>query len=109
MKTLMLMYVCSGVLLSLVAVPLMLRRVAPNPLYGFRVEKTLNNPKIWYAVNAYSGRQLFWIGLGTVAVALGLSFVPRLDVGTYSILCAAFTLGALGISLVLSFRLLSRL
>jgi uncharacterized membrane protein len=109
MKTLLMLYLFSGALLAAIAVPLMMRRIGPNPLYGFRVEKTLQNPDIWYAANAYSGTQLFWIGLGTIAVSIALYFVPRMTEGTYALACAAFTLGALAISLIMSFRYLNHL
>jgi hypothetical protein len=109
MKTLLMMYLFSGALLAALAVPLMMRRIGPNPLYGFRVEKTLQNPDIWYAANAYSGTQLFWIGLGTMTVSLVLYFVPRMNEGTYALACAGFTLGAMAISLLMSFRYLGRL
>jgi hypothetical protein len=103
------LYVCSGIVLAALAVPLMPRRVGPNPLYGFRVEKTLRHPDIWYAANAYSGRQLFWIGVGTVVVAVALYYVPRVTTESYAVACAAFIFGALAIGVWLSFRYLNRL
>jgi hypothetical protein len=109
MKTLLILYVLSGAMLAAVAAPLMLRRVPPNPLYGFRVPKTLNNPNVWYEINAYSGTHLFWIGLGTIVFTAALSLIPHLSVGTYALACATFVLGSLAVSLFFSFRYLNRL
>jgi hypothetical protein len=44
-------------------IPLALRKVPPNPLFGFRVRGTLRDEKAWYATNAALGR-------GLIAVAL---------------------------------------
>jgi hypothetical protein len=40
----------------LIAIPLILRRVPPNPVYGFRTRTTLADENIWYESNAYFGR-----------------------------------------------------
>ena len=34
-----------------VSIPLILRKVAPNHVYGFRTKLTLTDPDIWYPVN----------------------------------------------------------
>jgi uncharacterized membrane protein len=109
MKTLLTLYLLSGALLCALAIPLIQRRIGPNPLYGFRVEKTLSNPEVWYAANAYSGHQLLWIGIGTILVALALYFVPRINLAAYALCCAGYLVIALCVSLFLSFRYLSRL
>ncbi len=59
---LLILYIVSGALLTALSVPLLLEKIRPNGLYGFRVAKTMNNPEIWYAVNKYSARRLFWAG-----------------------------------------------
>ncbi len=76
MTTLILLatYVLIGCLFIALAVPLIQGRVKPNPFYGFRVRKTLNDRDTWYAVNAYFGRRFAVIGL-LVAVA-GIVFSP---------------------------------
>ncbi|MHB8494904.1 MAG: SdpI family protein [Casimicrobiaceae bacterium] len=45
-------------LLIVVAMPLALRRVPRNILYGFRTRATMANDEIWYDANAYFGRAL---------------------------------------------------
>ena len=38
MATLMVLFTASGLLLAALRVPLILRKIGPNPLYGFRVK-----------------------------------------------------------------------
>jgi hypothetical protein len=58
MKSLSYLFVISGVLMALLSVPIILGKIPPIGLYGFRVKKTMENPEIWYSVNAYSGKWL---------------------------------------------------
>jgi SdpI/YfhL protein family len=43
---------------ALIAIPLMLRRVPRNVVYGFRTPATLASDEVWYDVNAHFGRGL---------------------------------------------------
>ena len=52
MTTLMILFTSSGLLLAAIGVPLILGKIGPNPLYGFRVKKMLEDPAVWYPVNA---------------------------------------------------------
>jgi SdpI/YfhL protein family len=64
MTTLMILFTSSGLLLAAISVPLILGKIGPNPLYGFRVKKTLEDPAVWYPVNAYAAKRLLVVGLG---------------------------------------------
>jgi uncharacterized membrane protein len=44
--------------LFVMAAPLALRLVPPNPLYGFRGRATLSDRELWYSANAFAGRAL---------------------------------------------------
>ena len=44
-------YVVGGLLVTALSVPLIQKRIPPNPWYGFRVRKTLENRDVWYAAN----------------------------------------------------------
>lgn len=60
-------------LIAAASVPLILRCVGPNPIYGFRTPRTLSSPEIWYPANAFAG----WALLIAAAVsAVGLSLIP---------------------------------
>jgi uncharacterized membrane protein len=101
--------VATGLLLAVVAVPLIRRKVAPNVLYGFRVRRTLEDPAVWYDANEYAGRRLFWYGVGVALAAVALYLVPGLDPVAYAVACLVITLIGLAVSLALSFRHLNRL
>jgi hypothetical protein len=93
MTTLILLvtYVLIGCLFIATAVPLVQGRVKPNPWYGFRVRKTLENLEIWYAVNAYFGRRFAVAGLLIAAAAIvtagssALADAPKPDSGKFSL------------------------
>ncbi|HEX8138347.1 MAG TPA: SdpI family protein [Pyrinomonadaceae bacterium] len=51
-----------GLLFVGLSVPLIKKRVPPNPYYGFRTKKTLSDPKIWYEANRVSGHDLLVAG-----------------------------------------------
>jgi len=52
-QLLLLMYCSAGILLAILSIPLMRRKIPPNGLYGFRTQKTMDNPELWYLVNQY--------------------------------------------------------
>lgn len=56
-------YLGVGILLVVLSIPLILKKIPPNPIYGFRTKKTLSDKQIWYKANHYGGLQLFYAGL----------------------------------------------
>jgi hypothetical protein len=66
----------------------------------------LNNPDLWYEVNAYAGKRLLISGLITTLAAIGLYFVPGLTIDGYALSVMFFTLVTLVIGLWQSFRYL---
>ena len=50
--------VSCAVLLALLAIPLMLRIVPRNVVYGFRTRATLSDDSLWYEANTHFGRRL---------------------------------------------------
>jgi hypothetical protein len=65
----------SGLLLIAAGIPLWLRRVPRNALYGVRFASTLSDDRIWYEINARCGRDLVGIGAGyLVLLAAALLF-----------------------------------
>ena len=93
MLTLLVMYVGSGLLLIGLSIPLILGKIKPNGLYGFRVKSTLENPSLWYAVNNYAGWRLLATGLVTVVSAVGLYLIQGLSLDNYALTC----LGVFGV------------
>jgi hypothetical protein len=87
MVILLALYSFSGLLLAGLSVPLILHKIPPNGLYGFRVPSTLENPQLWYKVNAYAGRRFVLVGLGTAIGASILYFITQPDVEEYALSC----------------------
>jgi uncharacterized membrane protein len=91
------LYVAIGLLLIVAALPLILRRIKPNGLYGLRVPATLADQRVWYEANARSGLDLLVVGVVQVVVALLLPLVAGVSVVAYATTNAAVLLGgALG-------------
>jgi uncharacterized membrane protein len=53
LSTVVLLLLCA--LTATVGVPLILRLIPPNEIYGLRTGKTLYHPEIWYEVNRVAG------------------------------------------------------
>jgi SdpI/YfhL protein family len=103
MVSLLILFTSAGVLLAAISVPLILGKIRPNPLYGFRVKKTLEDPGVWYPVNAYAAKRLLVAGLA-IGVSAGLLFlVPGIDLLVYVLSCAGIGLGALLVAVIQSF------
>ena len=58
-KALVTILICDAVF-AVIAIPLILRKVPRNVIYGFRIKATLENDFVWYEANAYFG-ELFLI------------------------------------------------
>jgi len=71
-----LIFGAGGIILIVLAGPLLFRRVPPNGLYGFRTPSTLRDERLWYDVNAKSAVDLLIVGLGL----LGLTISHALEV-----------------------------
>jgi uncharacterized membrane protein len=70
-KGLVTVLVCDA-LFVILAIPLILRKVPRNVVYGFRTCTTLGDDFVWYEANAYFGRGLVVSSLISVAVVLML-------------------------------------
>jgi hypothetical protein len=106
MITILILYTGGGALMTAISIPLIQKRIPPNLWYGFRVRRTLENPDVWYAVNAYAGVRLFWAGIFIVIGSVALYLVPGLGVDVYTQGCLAVSVIALATSLTSSWRYL---
>ena len=59
--------IASCIMLVLISMPLILRVVPPNGLYGFRTHATQSSRAIWYPANAFMG----W-ALSVAAISSGV-------------------------------------
>lgn len=77
-------YIFVGLVLIAAGIPLAMRKVRPNPYYGFRTKATLGDEKLWYAVNAATGRVLVIGGIvGNLATVI-LYFRPGISEALFS-------------------------
>src|SRR5689334_8701044 len=93
------LFVSSGLILVVLSIPLIMGKISPNPWYGFRVRRTLSNPVVWYAVNAYSAKWLLAVGIVNIVSAVVLYFVPEIDVTVYASSCGAIAVAGLVVAL----------
>ena len=61
----------------MLAIPLILRWIPPNHIYGFRIASTLANKSVWYDANALAGRHMFLVGVAMVLLELVLPLTSR--------------------------------
>jgi len=52
MTLIAILFTLSGVMLAALGVPMLLGRVPPNSLYGFRTPATIGEPALWYPENS---------------------------------------------------------
>jgi uncharacterized membrane protein len=95
------LYGVIGLLLIGLSIPLMRGKVPPNSWYGFRTRLTLENPEIWYPVNAWAARRLLVVGLVTVIAALFTPLIPETALPGYSLLVSIFLV--VSVLLILAF------
>ncbi|MES2920468.1 MAG: SdpI family protein [Verrucomicrobiota bacterium] len=82
----------SGLLISLLAIPLILRCIPPNALYGVRTKASFASDSDWYRINAIGGRYLALSGIVILGVGIIGFFLPIPFFDTYSISATAATL-----------------
>ena len=76
-----------GLVMIGVAIPLMKRKVPRNHFYGMRTRETLKSDAVWYEANAYAGKYLLWIGIGTILVSSSLFTLPWRNMDHYAYVC----------------------
>lgn len=108
MQTFELVLVGGGLLFVLLAIPLVQRRIPPNLFYGLAIPRTLNNPRVWYDTNAYSGKWLLVV-VGVIAIAaVVFAQAPNLTVDSYLRACAAVIIASFGIAFWQTWRYASK-
>ena len=109
MNFLLYLFIGAGLLQAILAIPMILGKIPPNPIYGMRTAATMSEPKLWYLANRYTGKWLFATGILIAAAAIGLYLIPGLSVDTYAYAVLAVVVVGLGLMLQRSFRYLKSL
>jgi hypothetical protein len=103
MEILLTLYAISGLVLASLSVPLILHKIPPNGLYGFRIPSTLNNSELWYKVNAYAGRRLLVVGLGSSIGSIILYYLVDTSIDAYALSCLGLFLALFLWAIISSF------
>ena len=99
----------SGALLVLLGLPLMMRKIGPNSLYGVRTPATLRSKTVWYDTNAMSGKYFSVAGALTLLVALSMRHIPMGGLKEKGLFTMAVFAGSALVSAILSLRVARRL
>lgn len=99
MQHLLFAFTGMGLLFAGLGIPMILRRVPPNRLYGLRVPATFADERVWYEANAKSGWDLVILGVA-LAVLAPLLWTLGWDEAVYSLV---WTVAALAGALTMSF------
>jgi uncharacterized membrane protein len=103
MEILLALYAFAGLLLAGLSVPLILHKIPPNGLYGFRINSTMNNPELWYKVNEFSGKRLLVVGLVSSVGSILLYFYPFQSIDGYALSCLGLFLALFLWAIITSF------
>ena len=68
---------------AIIAIPLILRKVPRNVVYGFRIRSTLENDFVWYEANAYFGRAFFISSFVSALLIISLYFSNLVSVQNF--------------------------
>lgn len=90
-------------LFILIALPLVLHKVPPNSLYGFRTPKTLRSHKIWYEANAFFGRCLIVASLVSSVAILAIYALADLSPDLYLKVSLFALIAPSGFAVILTF------
>jgi uncharacterized membrane protein len=101
------MEVSTALLLIALCVPLIRGKIGPNPWYGFRVKRTLENPTVWYKANTDAGKGLMFAAIAMIVFSTTFYLIPVFDPAAYAIACAVVCLGSFGICVGFCFQYLA--
>jgi SdpI/YfhL protein family len=104
MSILLGLYVGAGIFLMLLSLPLLLKKIPPNPVYGFRLSPALDDPRIWYETNTHSAKRLMVAGASSVVAAIALYFVPSITLDIYALGCLSVFAIVAGVGFVQSVK-----
>jgi len=97
------MNVVDAVVFIALAIPLILRKVPMNGIYGARFSQSFKSEKNWYDINAASGKLLLGCALLMFITGLYGFFTPEISAGAYTNLTLLVTLGSVGVACILSY------
>ena len=110
MRVSVVFYIIACLVLIGLAVPLIMEKVKPNSLYGFRTPKTFSSEEIWYEANRFSGWTLAIAGIASLVCFVVMAIAPgAIPFARYPIAQLVIFLAPLAVALLLSFLYLAKL
>ncbi|MEM1223483.1 MAG: SdpI family protein [Verrucomicrobiota bacterium] len=104
MITLSITYLLSGLLVSLVTLPLIYGKIPMNALYGFRVKQTFESDTSWYHLNEIGGMIFSMLGFPLMLSGILGFFLPETMVTVHSTVTVVITLLSIGFAVCLFMR-----
>ncbi|MBP7675712.1 MAG: SdpI family protein [Thermoanaerobaculia bacterium] len=92
----------------LISIPLVLRKIGPNVVYGYRTRATLSDPALWYEANALFGRRLIAASLVSALAALFLARPGLLAPDTFLPVSVVLLGAPVAVAGVMTSRLVAR-
>lgn len=80
MTGILIAYIVVGLVFVAGGIPLAMRKVRPNPWYGFRTKATMADERLWFAANTSAGRVLVTGGIVAILIVVFLYFQDVPDV-----------------------------
>lgn len=65
-----------GILMILLSIPLVLRQMPMNKVYGIRFKKSFESEENWYKINTYGGKQLILWSIPLILLGVTTFFLP---------------------------------
>ncbi len=78
-----------GLLFIAISIPLVLRMIPMNGLYGFRIPKAFISAELWYDINAYGGKQMILWSFIMIAVSIAGFFLVNAPASLMALLAAS--------------------
>lgn len=78
-----------GLLFIAISIPLVLRMIPMNGLYGFRIPKAFISAELWYDINAYGGKQMILWSFIMIAVSIAGIFLVNAPASLMALLAAS--------------------
>lgn len=68
--------ISAGILYILVGIPLVMRKVPMNKIYGFRIKESFTSNEAWFKINCYGDKQLIFWSFLMIVVGIIFLFKP---------------------------------
>ena len=109
MLPLVVLFLLVGLLMIVLAIPLIRGKVPPNSWYGFRIRLTLEDPEIWYPANRHGGWLLLVVAMVSILAALLLPLFPGMTGEAYGLWVSGILVAGVLLCLVFSVRYAKKL